>query len=171
MLSASTLIQTLALEPHPLEGGYFKRTYTSGRSIGTAGSTRCLASAIYYCLTEDSPVGYLHRNASDIVHCFHAGAPLSYFLISPEGEFHQAILGNQLDAGQTPQLMVPANWWKASQLPVHNGDWEYGLISEVVVPGFDYADNQVAKADHLAQWAPRVQKVILTHGLLAPGLS
>lgn len=137
MNSLQTIIETLQLEPHP-EGGYFKRTYESDISakVGPDGSDRKLISCIYYLLTHDSPIGHLHENRSDIIHFFQLGRPISYTLVSPEGEVIQAIIGPDIDQGQQLQLTVPSGWWKASELLTG----EYGLISEAVSPGFEYED-------------------------------
>jgi hypothetical protein len=138
-MTADDLIATLSLEPHPLEGGYYRRTFQSRRCVGEAGERR-LMSSIYYMLTRHSPVGYLHQNTSDIVHYYHLGAPMKYLTVSPAGEVAEHWLGVDLAAGQRPQLLVPGGYWKASALV--GGD--YSLISEAVVPGFDYRDNALA---------------------------
>lgn len=137
MKSAQFLIDTLKLEPHP-EGGYFKRVYESKRTapIGPNDTSRFLLTCIYYLLTDESPIGHLHVNRSDIMHFYHGGAPIIYTLVSPTGELHHETLGSDLDQGQKLQLLVPGGWWKASQLE----SGKYGLISEAVAPGFDPED-------------------------------
>ncbi len=59
------LIRKLQLQPH-VEGGYYRRTYNSQHNSGEP--QRSLMSSIYYLLTDDSPIGYFHRNQSDIIH-------------------------------------------------------------------------------------------------------
>jgi len=137
MNSARELIDYLNLEPHP-EGGFFKRTYDSAleTAVGPLYPERKLLSCIYYLLTCDSPVGYLHENRSDIVHFFQLGSPITYTLISPQGEISQTTLGPNIELGQQLQLVVPSGWWKASELT----SGEFGLISEAVSPGFEYED-------------------------------
>ncbi|MBA1331613.1 cupin, partial [Candidatus Endoriftia persephone str. Guaymas] len=73
------IIDALGLEPH-LEGGYFRRSYQSAGEIQTPNGPRHRLTSIYYLLTDDAPVGHLHRNRSNILHYFHAGAPLRYTL-------------------------------------------------------------------------------------------
>lgn len=141
-----TLISELALSPHP-EGGYFQRTYEATQ----VQRGRRLMSCIYYLLTDDQPIGHLHRNRSDIVHFWQSGKPLQYTLLSPEGKLLQFTLGPDLSAGQQLQLTVPGGFWKASQLLC--GD--YGLISEVVCPGFDYDDHDMAKPADLRRQYPQ----------------
>ncbi len=135
--TSQSIIDTLQLEPHP-EGGFFKRTCESPKvaPIGPGDSERKLYSSIYYLLTIDSPIGYLHVNQSDIIHFFQLGDPVLYTLVSPDGKMRQITLGSEIGKGHQLQLVVPSGWWKASELK--SGD--YGLISEAVSPGFEYED-------------------------------
>ncbi len=98
-------------------------------------------SSIYYMLTDDNPAGHLHRNHSDIMHYWHAGGALRYWLITPDGELRNTVLGPDLAAGEQLQLLVPGGWWKATEL-VSGG---FGLLSEAVSPGFDFADMTLAR--------------------------
>ncbi len=91
-------------------------------------------------LTDDNSIGYLHRNKSDITHYFHGGSPLAYLIVHPDGRLDRKMLGADLERGQQLQLLVPGGCWKASELE----SGEFGLISEAVAPGFDYADMELA---------------------------
>lgn len=136
------MIKTLGLTPHP-EGGYYREIHKSGVTIETKrpGSSRSLFTTIYYLLTRESPIGHLHRNASDITHFFHLGSPIKYFTVSPEGVLDTFTLGANIDEGERLQFTVPGGHWKGSVL--EKGDC--GLISEVVSPGFDWRDMEIAK--------------------------
>ena len=151
LLNSQAVVAALKLEPHP-EGGYFRRSYASPTvgSLGPNGEQRPLASSIYYLLASDSPIGCLHVNTSDIVHYFHSGSPLRYHLISPQGNYESVLLGNDVRAGQLPQLVVPGGFLKATELE----QGEYGLISEAVVPGFDYADMRFVTTEELQRRCP-----------------
>ncbi len=131
----------LGLKPHE-EGGYFCRTYQSDQTvaIGPHAATRHLMTSIYYMLTSDRPMGYLHQNQSDIIHYYHAGSAIKYIVLYPDGQLEEKILGNKLEAGQSLQLVVKGGCWKASELI----SGEYGLISEAVAPGFEYSDRVIA---------------------------
>jgi predicted cupin superfamily sugar epimerase len=144
-MTKGEVISILGLERHPLEGGYFRRTYESEASFGAGDGNRKLLSSIYYLLSSDSPIGFMHRNKSDIVHYYHLGEPASYMLISPGGEIFEKVLGPDISNGQHLQLVVPGGYWKASELK--SGD--YSLISEAVSPGFVYSDNQLATRELL----------------------
>lgn len=154
-MNKNTLIAALALQPHA-EGGYFRRSFASAYNTTSAGAERPAMSSIYYLLTDDSPIGHWHRNRSDIMHYFHAGEALRYWLIDPGGELSQHTLGLDLAAGETPQLLVPGGYWKATELC----SGHYGLISEAVCPGFDLADMDLAAAAHLAEQFPEHQAII-----------
>jgi predicted cupin superfamily sugar epimerase len=146
----ATIIATLGLEAH-IEGGYFARTFQPDHrpQVETPLGPRYTMTSIHYLLTDDSPIGHWHRNESDIVHFHHLGAPVHYTMLHPDGRLETAVLGPDLAAGQRLQLTVRGGVWKASHLPTG----EYGLISEAVAPGFDYADMALGtRADLLAQF-------------------
>jgi hypothetical protein len=144
------LIETLDLQAH-IEGGYFRRTYQSDLTVAAAQGDRPVLTSIYYMLTDDSPIGYLHRNKSDIVHYFHGGSPLTYWLLHPDGRLERSLLGSDLAQGQRLQLLVPGGCWKATELE----SGEYGLLSEAVAPGFDYADMELATPESVQSLFPQ----------------
>jgi hypothetical protein len=151
-MNSKEIIKHLNLEPH-IEGGYFRRNYQSASSFTTAeGDSRYLMTSIYYLLSDESPIGHLHRNRSDILHFFQHGGPIDYCLLHPDGRLEQLTLGPDLEAGHQLQLCVPGACWKASRL--QSGD--YGLISEAVAPGFDYADMELATEEKLAMQFPQL---------------
>ena len=161
-MDTQSLIALLQLEPH-IEGGYFRRSYQSAiSSVGTAVQSRSLMSSIYYLLTEDSPTGHWHCNQSDIIHYWQHGSEISYYTISPEGDWQHTLLGPDLRAGQQLQLVVPGGYWKASHLT----RGKYGLISEAVCPGFDYQDMVLAEPEtmkkHFPQHWSKIQDYIKT---------
>ena len=152
--AAASIIQTLELEPH-IEGGYFRRTYESHHRSLTASGDRALASSIYYLLTEQHRIGQWHRNCSDIMHYFNLGSALTYYLISPSGELEKHVLSNDLSLGK-PQLLVPGGFWKATHLA--SGD--YGLLSEAVVPGFNFDDMELGSEVNLQSIFPKHRDII-----------
>ena len=143
IITKEKIIAKLELEPHPSEGGYFKRTYESELNFKEENSERKLLTSIYYMLTNDSSIGYLHRNKSDIIHFYHLGSPIRYTIVTSDGKVQEKILGPNIAEGELLQLVVKGGDWKASQLCSD----EFGLISEAVSPGFDYADNEIANLE------------------------
>lgn len=158
-MTKQDLIHQLQLTAH-VEGGYFRRTYASTRLTNEQPERACMSS-IFYLLTDDSPIGHLHCNRSDIVHYYHGGngqhdgngqgsGVLRYTLIHPGGFVEEVLLGPDLAEGHRWQLIVPGGVWKASELI--RGEW--GLISEAVCPGFDFADMQLASLTQLQALLP-----------------
>ncbi|GEM_PF-184183 len=157
--TAQALIEALELEGH-IEGGFSRRTYeaTEQARIATPNGDRFRMTSIYYLLTADGPIGHFHRNTSDIVHYFHLGDPIEYFLIHPDGTLETVVMGPDPTRGQRLQLTVPGGIWKASK--VSGGSHGYGLISEAVSPGFDYADMTLGMTSQLLEEFPQHEVLI-----------
>src|SRR5262245_51789635 len=58
LLTPEEVIAALGLEPHPLEGGFFRETYRTPQKMH--GQERPLATAIYYLLTPET-CSTMHR--------------------------------------------------------------------------------------------------------------
>ena len=152
-----TVIEALELESH-VEGGYFKRTFQADHrsKIDQGDGPWFTMTSIFYLLTEDSPIGHWHLNRSDIIHYYHLGSPVHYYMIHPDGTLETAVLGPDLAARQQLQLTVKGGIWKASHLP----DGDYGLVSEAVSPGFEYEDMRLGERDALLEQFPQHGKLI-----------
>jgi len=142
--SSQALIARLGLEPHP-EGGWFRRIHTAATTVETARGPRAQVSSIHYLLTAEQPRGRLHRNRSDILHYLQGGGPVEYLLLDEAGALRRVVLGHA--PGQALFLHVPGGVWKASQLV---DGASHALVSEAVVPGFDFADHAFADERLLA---------------------
>jgi predicted cupin superfamily sugar epimerase len=147
------LIQKYDLQMHP-EGGYFAETYRSNTIIETEreGQQRAVLTSIYYLLTDDRPIDHFHVNKSDIMHYFHAGSPILYLVLHPNGTLQKFKLGIDLAKGETPQLLVPGGYWKAAVLE----KGEFGLIGEAVAPGFEYRDMKIARTAEFREQFPNL---------------
>ena len=152
-MNKQQLINKLSLEPH-IEGGYFSRTYGSDLTASVPYDTkpRRLLSSIYYMLTYDNPIGFLHKNKSDIIHYFQGGSPLTYIIITLDGTLDKKILGADLDNGQQLQLIIRGGLWKATELVAG----EFGLVSESVSPGFEYEDMELAEKNVIKNLFPHL---------------
>jgi uncharacterized protein len=149
-LSKAEVIDALGLSGH-FEGGYFRETFRPIHrdKLPTARGPRGTMTSIYYMLTDDSPVDHFHTKHSDGIQFHHFGAPLTYHLIHPDGRYEAVVLGPDLAAGQAPSLAVAGGVWKAAELPAG----EYGLVSEVVAPGWEMEDMiLVTRAELLARF-------------------
>ena len=149
-LSKAEVIAALGLEGH-FEGGYFRETFrpTHRDKLETARGPRGTMTAIHSMLTDDSPVDHFHTKHSDGIQFHHFGAPLTYHMIHPDGRHEAVVLGPDLASGQVPSLAVAGGVWKAAELPAG----EYGLVSEVVAPGWEMEDMiLVTRAELLARF-------------------
>lgn len=131
-LSAADIIAKFDLKPHP-EGGYFRETFRDKRLIeGRAAST-----AILFLLARGQRSHWHRVDAVEIWH-FYAGAPLKLSIVYGAAE-EIVRLGADIDAGETPQLTVPARVWQAAE-PL--GDWT--LCGCTVAPGFEFSGFELA---------------------------
>jgi len=137
MPTADDIIRRFQLQPHPVEGGYFRETYRSPHS-----------TAIYY-LIEPGHVSELHVLPSDEVYHFYLGSPLRMLQLWPDGGGREVLIGSDLAAGHVPQLVVPAGVWQGSRL---DGDG-FALVGCTMAPGFDYAGyGNASRAELTAKW-------------------
>lgn len=156
MMTTDELKQLLGLEPHPIEGGYFRRTYTSPGTVDLARGTRAQGTAIYYLL-EPGTFSEMHVLTSDEIFHFYLGDPVEMLHLYPEGRCALFVLGQDLSAGQNVQLVVPAGVWQGTRL-IGNG--KMALLGCTVTPGFDFADYRNARADELiAKWPQEAERI------------
>ena len=120
------------------------------------GSIRSVATAIYYLLTDDSFSAF-HCISSDEIFHFYCGDPVEMYTISPEGTLRRSVLGANLNAEMNPQIIVPAGIWQAARLSTGG---TYALLGTTVSPGFDFADYQHGKRDHLLSHFPQHAAII-----------
>jgi predicted cupin superfamily sugar epimerase len=136
-LTAADIIRLLDLKPHP-EGGHFGETFRDGLTIegGRAAST-----AIYFLLARGERSHWHRVDAVEIWH-WYAGAPLALEISQTPGRVERVMLGCDLNTGERPQAVVPANAWQAAQ---SLGDWT--LVGCTVAPGFEFAGFELAPKD------------------------
>src|SRR5450631_2041913 len=148
-LTADELKEFLKLEPHPVEGGSFRRTYTSALTVDLPRGQRAAGTAIYYLLEPDT-FSEMHVLTSDELFHFYLGDPVEMLQLWPDGRSEVVVLGSDLMAGQHVQLLVPAGVWQGTRLI---GDGKVALLGCSVVPGFDFADYTSASCAELsAKW-------------------
>jgi hypothetical protein len=146
----------LKLEPHPVEGGFFRRTYTSSGSLALPRGTRAQGTAIYYLL-EPGTFSEMHVLDSDEIFLFYLGDPVEMLQLYPDGRSALFTLGSDLAAGQHVQLVVPAGVWQGTRLI---GDGKVALLGCTVTPGFDFADYRSASYAALAsQWPAQAERI------------
>jgi predicted cupin superfamily sugar epimerase len=153
-MTADDVIRLLQLQPHPVEGGFFRETYRSAAGLPAAavpahGGPRAVSTAIYYLL-KPGHVSELHVLPGDEVFHFYLGAPVRMLQLWPDGTGKEVVLGPDVAAGQAPQVVVPGGVWQGTRLVGGDG---FALLGCTVAPGFDYADYRGAsRAELTAGW-------------------
>ncbi len=161
MPNAQYWTDTLKLEPHP-EGGLFRQTYRAPLVLeqsalpATFRGPRSASTAIYFLLTGED-FSALHRLAADEVWHFYAGAALLVHSIDPPGNHSVTKLGQNPEAGEQFQYVVPAGHWFGSCLEQRD---QYALLGCTVAPGFDFADFEMAERAALIGQYPRHRELI-----------
>src|SRR6516162_877534 len=108
-LSAHRIVEQLGMVPHP-EGGHYVETFRDRPRNGGRGA----CTAIYYLL-EAGEVSAWHRiDAIEIWH-WYAGATLALTLSTTGSGQHATHLGPRLEAGEQPQVVVPALTWQTAK--------------------------------------------------------
>jgi predicted cupin superfamily sugar epimerase len=128
---ARELIATLKLSLLPGESGYFAVIGRSGQTVSAGGRTLAAQSQIYYLLTAEAPVNFLHWLAPDDTQILLEGGPVDYYLFHPDGRAERITLGRDAAAGERLVVAVPAGCWKALRLHPGAG---YALVANVLTP-------------------------------------
>ena len=132
-MKAENLIEILGLTAHA-EGGWYRQTWAADNE------GRASATAIYFLLAEGERSHWHTVDATEIW-LYHSGAPLILRRSeSRNGPATRSILGPDLSAGQSPQLVVDAHHWQSAE---STGAWS--LVSCIVSPGFDFAGFTLAQ--------------------------
>ncbi|MDY0091297.1 MAG: cupin domain-containing protein [Candidatus Vecturithrix sp.] len=138
-------IEQLGLKPH-IEGGYFVETYQSPDTLRTSGfpthdsAERFRAKGIYFLLLADQK-SKLHRLKCEEVWCYHCGTSLTLSIIHRDGKLQQIRLGLQWEQEEQLQVTVPRDVWFGATV---NFPGSYTLVSCITVPGFEFADFELA---------------------------
>lgn len=149
-------IDQLQLEHHP-EGGYYKETYRSKENvINRNGVQRSASTGIYFLMTSDNFSAF-HKIESDEMWHFYDGAPLSVYIILPDGVLKVLKIGSAIDKGEQLQAVVPAGCWFASRVDIPDA---YSLVGCTVAPGFDFNDFVMADQNTLTNVYPLHQQII-----------
>jgi predicted cupin superfamily sugar epimerase len=164
MATAREIIAALRLEPHPIEGGFFRETYRSAGSILEAAlpplyqgrGSRSLGTAIYFLLTADT-FSEMHRLPTEEVFHVYFGGPARMLQLSPDGAGRELVLGTDILAGHEPQVVVPAGVWQGTCL---EPGVEFILLGATMAPGFDYADYESGVREELVAKYPSHAELI-----------
>jgi uncharacterized protein len=162
-MTAEDVKKLLRLVPHPREGGWYVRTYEAAETVAAGAfedaryaSARRTGTAIYYLL-EPGTFSEMHRLKSDEVFHFYAGDAVEMLQLLPDGSGRTVVIGNDLAAGQRPQVVVERNVWQGSRL-VAGGKW--ALLGCTVSPGFEFEDYDAGERASLSEEWPEFAGMI-----------
>jgi hypothetical protein len=165
-VDARELVERLGLQPLPLEGGYYRETYRS--DVPLPGRTgRAISTAIYYLLTPET-FSAMHRLASDEIFHFYAGDPVEMLQLHPDGSHEIILIGNDIEAGQRPQVVVVRGVWQGCRIAdlapalscEERGRVGYALMGTTVAPGFEPEDYEHGDRSALAAQYPQCAEMI-----------
>jgi uncharacterized protein len=155
-MTADEIKALLGLAAHPVEGGSFRRTFTSAATVELPRGIRAQSSAIYYLL-EAGVFSELHLLDSDEMFHFYLGDQVEMLQLHPDGSSVVLTLGQDLMDGQHVQVLVPAGVWQGLKL-VGNG--QIALLGCTVTPGFNYADyHNASRAELSARWPNQAERI------------
>jgi len=132
-MTAEDVIVTLGLEQHP-EGGHFRETFRDESGQGP----RAFSTAIYYLLCAGEVSRWHRVDAAEVWH-WYMGAPLVLSQSADGVGVSAETLGNDLLAGQKPQIIVSAQTWQSAR---SLGAWT--LVGCTVAPGFVFDGFELA---------------------------
>ncbi|MXY93642.1 MAG: cupin domain-containing protein [Caldilineaceae bacterium SB0670_bin_27] len=120
-LAAADIIRLLDLKPLPVEGGYFRETYSADLLLPASvlppsiRSERPAKSVILYLLTAETQ-SRLHRLETDEAWHFYLGDGVDLHVFGTGFDYANIKLGHDLLQGQTVQTVVPAQSWFGARL-------------------------------------------------------
>ena len=155
-MNADEIKTLLKLAPHPVEGGWFLRTYASAGMVELTRGQRHLGTAIYYLL-EPGTFSEMHVLDSDEIFHFYLGDPVEMLQLFPDGRSTLLTLGRDLGVGEQVQVVVPAGVWQGTR---RKGDGKVALLGCTVTPGFDFADYRGGSyAELVERWPGEKERI------------
>jgi len=137
--TAADMVCALKLKPHP-EGGHYRETFRDSRQL----DGRPVSTAILFLLARGERSHWHRIDAVEIWH-YYRGAPLKLEVV--DGAKEEIFrLGADINAGEAPQVTVPAHAWQAAE---SLGDWT--LTGCTVAPGFSFDGFELAPSG----WKPK----------------
>jgi predicted cupin superfamily sugar epimerase len=161
-MTPEAVIRRLQLQPHPREGGHFREMYRSSLTVPQAAlgrqhpGDRSLSTAIYYLITPPT-FSAMHRLPGDEVFHHYLGGAVEHLVLLPDNTSQVRVLGSDLENGELPQMVVPANAWQGARLRHGEG---FALLGATMAPGFDYADYEHGNRDSLLSQYPSQAELI-----------
>ncbi|KAK4033228.1 RmlC-like cupin domain-containing protein [Parachaetomium inaequale] len=147
----------------PASGSQWAAATAEQKREGFDPSVRNVSTTVFYLLTPGSPVGFFHRNRGATVHTLHRGRG-RYVVIHPGSRgrdrrvrIESFVVGLDRARGETQRWVVEGGKYKATfLLPDLDQNGEEGatsgegmLVSETVMPGFEFFDHEFLEGTKL----------------------
>ncbi|KAI2475498.1 DUF985 domain-containing protein [Pyrenophora tritici-repentis] len=170
--STQALIEALGLERH-VEGGYFAEIdrnpvlvdnpflddgeeedgeKTASTPLSGDDTKRNASTSIYYMLSAANSQGCFHRNKARTIHTLISGKARYILIHANESNtpkrIESFVVGNDYAAGERSVWVVEGGKYKGSFL-LDGGTEGRCLISETVIPGFEYSDHDFLTMEKL----------------------
>jgi len=149
------MLRHYRFERLPVEGTLFKSTWranqenTNGDPAGTA--------MIGLYANEPESLSCFHKLDFDEVWHAYSGDPFTLYLLYPNGETEEILMGTNPTAGQLVQYVIPAGVWQAGCL---NDGGRYALFGCTMAPGFTGTCFEAGLADELIKQYPSKADII-----------
>ena len=156
---AQYLKERLDLSELPGEGGYYRETYRSDKTIILPSETdgeRSISTSIYYLL-DGTQFSAFHRLKSDEIWHFYIGSSVTIYTINKMENLSEVRLGSNIEKGELFQFQVRAESWLAATV---NDTSSYALIGCTVSPGYDYLDFELGDRKKLIERYPQHRLII-----------
>ncbi len=148
------LIEHFQLSVLPLEGTFFKNTYTSKMNHGDAPlATTMIGLYAHEPLSQSN----FHRLDHDEVWHFYQGDPFLLYLLGKSGHIDEIRMGSDVLSGEHVQYVVPAGTWQGACLVPNS---TFALFGCTMAPGFTADCFEAAQRDCLISEYPKHVELI-----------
>ena len=177
MIPIEDVIRILNLKPLTGEGGMWSQAFVSDETV-TAGTfegrdtDRPLYGSIYYLITPSS-FSCMHKLSSDEIWYHHSGPAVKLLLIHPDGKSEIKLLGQNLLAGEMPQIRVQRGTWQGCIMNedeglTHMGESTYTLMSTSMAPKYQDSEYIAGTFEELKEFVADDEIELLKRLTAAP---
>ena len=131
------------MQGHEENGLYLEQHY-----LNESSSRAASGSTLFYVPKGESTL--FHRIDCDEYWCYHAGAPLETWTISPDGKLNIEKLG--IDEGCKPFIYFPKGAVFGSRSPKSSGDGTF--FTCITVPRFSYSTFELLDREQVTALCP-----------------
>ena len=150
---AQKMIARMGLEPLPVEGGFYRRTWLSP---GLRSDGRPTGSHIWYLITE-TDFSALHRLDAPERWEFQAGDPVEHVSLDPrDGSARVQTLGHSVRRS----LVVPTGVWQGARLAACPHPRGWALLGCTMSPAWDEKGFEPGQCEALVAAFPTSERLI-----------